>query len=51
MFYYRWFRHISEAADAYKTKDGKKRDTSASSLPLPTPDNEASEILQDKTKE
>ncbi|KAJ9582237.1 hypothetical protein L9F63_003366, partial [Diploptera punctata] len=46
-----WFRHISEAADAYKTRDGKKRDPSGSSVPLPTPDSEPSEVTQEKTKD
>ncbi|XP_066992612.2 rho guanine nucleotide exchange factor 12 isoform X3 [Anabrus simplex] len=48
-----WFRHISEAAEAYKTRDGKNRrpEPPASSLPLSTPDSETPETLQDKTKD
>ncbi|PSN51929.1 hypothetical protein C0J52_06306 [Blattella germanica] len=48
-----WFRHISEAAEAYKTRDGKNRrpESSGPSLPLSTPDNEAPENPPDKTKD
>ncbi|XP_063236975.1 rho guanine nucleotide exchange factor 11-like isoform X2 [Bacillus rossius redtenbacheri] len=46
-----WFRHISEAAEAYKTRDGKNRRSEAT-VTAPTPDNELSDSnLQDKTKE
>ncbi|KAJ4436320.1 hypothetical protein ANN_18951 [Periplaneta americana] len=49
----RWFRHISEAAEAYKARDGKNRrsDSSGPSMPLPTPDSEAPDSSQEKTKD
>jgi hypothetical protein len=49
--YCRWFRHISEAAEAYKTRDGKNRRTESSGPSVSTPESEASENAQDKTKE
>ncbi|XP_069677128.1 rho guanine nucleotide exchange factor 12 isoform X3 [Periplaneta americana] len=48
-----WFRHISEAAEAYKARDGKNRrsDSSGPSMPLSTPDSEAPDSSQEKTKD
>ncbi|XP_023714771.1 rho guanine nucleotide exchange factor 12 isoform X5 [Cryptotermes secundus] len=46
-----WFRHISEAAEAYKTRDGKNRRTEPSGPSVSTPESEASENAQDKTKD
>jgi hypothetical protein len=50
-FICRWFRHISEAAEAYKIREGRNRRTEPFGLSVSATDNEASESTQDKTKE
>lgn len=41
MFFYRWFKHISDAAEAYNRREGKSKRSE------PTPDAEEAETLQD----
>ena len=50
-FICRWFRHISEAAEAYKIREGRNRRTEPSGPSASATDNEASQSTQDKTKE
>lgn len=54
LFIFRWFRHISEAADAYKHKDSfgrNRRVDPTASLPQSPPDTEAAYESPEKTKE
>ncbi|KAK6619061.1 hypothetical protein RUM44_003443 [Polyplax serrata] len=53
-YFYKWFRHISEAADAYKHKDSfgrSRRVDPTAQLPQSPPDTEAAYDSPEKAKE
>lgn len=47
---YRWFKHISEAAEAYKQRDGRNRRADAAAAAAAA-QHELDAAEQDKTKE
>ncbi|KAL1124681.1 hypothetical protein AAG570_001305 [Ranatra chinensis] len=51
LFCFRWFKHISDAAEAYKQRDGKHRRPEPSSIPANVDLDTSDTSVHDKTKD